>query len=301
MQVAPGSTELPGDYFMRLQSDLDNTEFNNTSNNPKLNNKTQPIFYTDTNGFAVEKRATLNNLPYHANHYPLTYFAHIQDPQRHLRLSLLTDRAHGVGSPVQGRLEVLFDRRLLYNDARGIAEGVLDSEEVISNYIIKLENISGHFSSPGSDYSSWEPTLDVQHASKNLNHPPAIFMYDALTTHRSGSMSFFSKPFPANIHLLNLAALESAGNQYDFKSVPSNKALLILQRLLHKTHVKCQDGNRTQYLATLDTNLFLNHSSVTHVSLGGTRNISHPNVSISSVADIPINWISGLGSFLLQF
>ncbi|ODM95348.1 Alpha-mannosidase 2x, partial [Orchesella cincta] len=71
-----------GEYFMRFQTDLVSTQTSNESEN------SQPVFFTDTNGHAVEKRVTVDNLPYQANHYPMTHFAFIQDDSAKMRFTV---------------------------------------------------------------------------------------------------------------------------------------------------------------------------------------------------------------------
>lgn len=273
-------TDLPGEYYMRFQSDLNNTEKSRLENITEfLPEKNRPVIFTDTNGFSVEKRVTFNKLPYQAHVYPITQLAFIQDTIKQVRLSLLTDRSQGVTSAgIRGRLETLFDRRLRYDDARGMDEGVMDPENTVQNYILNLEHIPTEFANDNNVYS-WQPSLSVQKLAKYLNHQPTIFLYDALYTHESGEISLFSHEFPDDVYLLNLQTLSGSENQEDIKSVPSTKALMILQKLSYfnntrPNHSRAYPGKDTMDSchyqdSSLNTTIHLNHS-VKRTNLVGT-------------------------------
>ncbi|XP_072947018.1 lysosomal alpha-mannosidase-like [Epargyreus clarus] len=88
------------------------------------------IFYTDSNGRQMLKRKlnerpqwnlTLEE-PIAGNYYPVTNKIYIEDDQN--RLAVLTDRAEGGTSLVEGDIELMLHRRLLHDDAFGVGEAL---------------------------------------------------------------------------------------------------------------------------------------------------------------------------------
>lgn len=89
-------------------------------------------------------------------------------------------RAHGFNSMHPGRLETLIERRTLYDDGRGMSEGVTDNRKTVSNYIFHLERldsseVSGINPDDSTDYRNNLPTLDAHRLSLGLNYAPHTF------------------------------------------------------------------------------------------------------------------------------
>lgn len=78
------------EMFMRVVSDIQNGE--------------PPEFYTDSNGFSMQRRIKVERIGIEGNYFPMTTMAYIQDSS--VRLTLLTDHAHGAASWQPGFLEV---------------------------------------------------------------------------------------------------------------------------------------------------------------------------------------------------
>lgn len=104
------------ELFMRIISDIQNGE--------------PPEFYTDSNGFSMQKRVKVERIGMEGNYFPITNMAYIQDNK--IRLSLLTNHAQGAASWQPGFLEVMLDRRTLYDDSRGMGEGLVDNQQTVS-------------------------------------------------------------------------------------------------------------------------------------------------------------------------
>ncbi|CAL8113268.1 unnamed protein product [Orchesella dallaii] len=237
--VKPQGTKY-GEFFMSFQTSLE------TKEKSFYDDGEEPTFYTDT-GLAVEKRMKVSRLPYEASIYPVTNYAFIQDEQSETRFSILVDRAHGITSPKSGQLEIIFDRRLPYDDARGMDEGVNDPEDMVSNYVLVLEP----FQRVKGD-KTWEPSLDVQRASKFLNYQPTAFVYDSEASDNKNMhprVALFSRQFPSDMFLLNMRT--SAGSS---RGVPSKRALMLLQNLGHMANV---DNSKF-----LNSDLRVNHYAV---------------------------------------
>lgn len=79
-----------------------------------IDNGVRSVMYSDQSGFQYHRREKVQSLGIEANYYPITTAAFIQDSE--LRLSLLTNHAQGAASLEPGYLEVMLDRRTLYDD-----------------------------------------------------------------------------------------------------------------------------------------------------------------------------------------
>lgn len=91
------------EMFMRFQTSIENGE--------------DPEFYSDLNGFQWQPRKKVAEIGIEGNYFPITTSAFIQDNQ--MRLTLMTTHAQGAASLEAGQLEVMLDRRTLYDDYRG--------------------------------------------------------------------------------------------------------------------------------------------------------------------------------------
>ncbi|XP_076365138.1 alpha-mannosidase 2-like isoform X2 [Tachypleus tridentatus] len=201
------------ELFMRVQSDLNNKN----------------TFYTDSSGFQMVKRYTHAHVPTEANFYPVTSAAYIEDSD--WRLTMLMSHAHGCSSLHSGWLEVVLDRRLRFDDSRGMAEGVMDNKRTNAHFWLLLEKLR---SDPTEDEV---PNLShlANVLSSVLNYPAIILASDGKEERPlRGAMTFIEKAFPCDVHLVNLRTIPKAGN-YNY---PSNSSLLILHRRGHSCNVK---------------------------------------------------------------
>ncbi|GJY15527.1 glycosyl hydrolase family 38 protein [Tanacetum coccineum] len=90
--------------------------------------KTKKTFYTDSNGRDFIKRVLdfrtdwdlEVNEPVAGNYYPINLGAYVEDGSK--ELSVLVDRAVGGSSLVDGQIELMLHRRLLFDDAKGVGE-----------------------------------------------------------------------------------------------------------------------------------------------------------------------------------
>lgn len=151
------------------------------------------------------------------NYYPLTTQAFIQDGRR--RLSLLVAHAQGAAAWQPGWLEVMLDRRTLYDDSRGMGEGVVDNKKTLMRYWLLLEEQSSN--DIETDVLP-RPSLFAQHLSNELIYPANVFVSE--TPVPPTGLSLFDKPFPCDLHLVNLRTLS------DLAQFPSRSALLVAHR-----------------------------------------------------------------------
>ncbi|XP_023937479.2 alpha-mannosidase 2 isoform X2 [Bicyclus anynana] len=234
------------ELFMRVQTDLQNGEV--------------PEFYTDQNGFHYQKRVKVGKLGVEANYYPLTTMAWLQDERT--RLTYVTDHAQGAAAYEPGRLEVMLDRRTLYDDHRGVGEGVVDNKPTLLRNWLLLEPLA-----PAPEPAYELPSRTAERLSRALNYPAGVFLVDsgegevAVRSHGA-----FSRGFPPALHVLNLRTVsEDAPEQ-----APSREAYLVLHRPGTSCSVGDASGASSRFTAdSAFGNLRL--ANVTAVSLTGLR------------------------------
>ncbi|XP_050085096.1 alpha-mannosidase 2 isoform X2 [Anopheles aquasalis] len=222
------------ELFMRFITDIEN----GASENPE--------FYSDLNGFQYQKRVKVSTIGVEGNYFPITSGAFIQDER--MRLTLLTTHAQGAASLEPGQLEVMLDRRTLYDDYRGMGEGVIDSRLTRHRFWLTLETIDGapRSSATGDNGDSSEnrkpsanednpaeyqlPSIFANNLANGLNYPANLFIverYDEtsqIELHRA--VQLLAVQFPCDLHILNLRTLTES----TLPLFPSSSALLVLQR-----------------------------------------------------------------------
>ena len=176
-------------------------------------------FFTDQSGLGMIRRDWQESLPLSANHFPVTQATYLEDAEH--RLSLLVDHATGASSVEEGVLEVMVDRRTMYDDARGMGEGVTDSRATVHGYWLMLEPRD-----PGSVSSSPDtaPSLSplASQLSRYLDNPSTV-MSSSSPLH--SSVSLINSPLPCDHHLINLRSWSPRSS-----SSSDSSALMILQR-----------------------------------------------------------------------
>jgi len=196
------------ELFMRFVSDIKNGD--------------PPEFYSDQNGFQMQKRVKIERIGIEGNYYPLTSSAYIEDNRQ--RLTLLVNHAQGAASWQPGWLEVMLDRRTLYDDARGMGEGVVDNKRTLTKYWLLVEDTT-----PQAAPHHSRLTLLSNHLSNSLIYPSNVFVLEGgqtppVPTHRR--VHLVNRPFPCDVHLMNLRTLTDPG----FQQFPAPAALLVLHR-----------------------------------------------------------------------
>lgn len=206
------------ELFMRLVTSIDNG--------------VRSVFYSDQNGFQYQRREKIQSLGVEANYYPITTAAFIQDES--FRLSLLTTHAQGAASLEPGYLEVMMDRRTLYDDYRGMGEGVVDSTLTRQKYWIVLEEFNegaNPINEPPKMQRDYE-TLSyfVNQLSNILNYPVNLYFVekqDESSTIRLNSIvSLYQLKFPCDVHLTTLRTQTES----NLPLFPSRTALMVLHR-----------------------------------------------------------------------
>ncbi|XP_055937632.1 lysosomal alpha-mannosidase-like [Argiope bruennichi] len=171
------------------------------------------IFYTDSNARETIKRARdhQENFPWNitekiaGNYYPVTSWIYIRDEARNLQLSLLTDRCEGGGSIVDGSIELMLHRRLLFDDGYGVNEALNEPGFDGRGLVVR-----------GSHYLTLGPIDDMTPLNKRLTkirfHTPVLgfarIPYSNLSRYSLNDFRGLKRRLPHNVHLLTLEKLD---------------------------------------------------------------------------------------------
>lgn len=253
------------ELFMRLVTNIDNGA--------------DPIVYTDLNGFQHQRREKVSSLGIEANYYPITTSAFIQDNEH--RITLLTTHAQGAASLEPGYLEVMLDRRTLYDDYRGMGEGIVDNKLTRQKYWLILENIHEGINKKnenGKIKRDFEISSYFVNQLSNIHNYPVNLYFIEQSEDKSQievnkMTSLFKTKFPCDVHLMTLRT-QSESNLPMF---PSRSALFVLHRQAFSCKIKeignlCNDGIGNAFIDD-SLNAFKNIGleSVHSVSLTGAK------------------------------
>ncbi|XP_033127426.1 alpha-mannosidase 2-like [Anneissia japonica] len=186
------------------------------------------IFFTDLNGFQIQKRKTLSKLPTQGNFYPMVSMAYLEDTTS--RFTVHSRQTLAAASLGQGWLEVIMDRRLMQDDNRGLQQGVMDNKRTPNKFRFLLERREKG-TEPGTDnLPVGYPSL-LSHASSLItNHP--VYIHTAISENANEAkilpeFEIFQTPLPCDIHLVNLRTrVEQTTNMVTAK----DESLVILHR-----------------------------------------------------------------------
>ena len=103
------------------------------------------MFYTDANGRETIRRTRdfrptwelQTGQPVASNYYPVTSWLFLRDLAKDLQMTILTDRSQGGSSMMDGTLELMLHRRLLFDDAYGMEEALNEPGQFSYNYELK--------------------------------------------------------------------------------------------------------------------------------------------------------------------
>lgn len=204
------------ELFMRFVTDIENGEI--------------PEMYSDLNGFQYQRRVKVPAIGVEGNYFPITTAAFIQDEKT--RLTLLTTHAQGAASLEPGQLEVMVDRRTLYDDYRGMGEGVVDSRQTRHKFWLILEEFEDKAAATAARTEYQVPSLFVNQLANAHNYPANLYFIEKQSEDDGAkldivkSVELLTAKFPCDLHLMSLRTL----TEPDLPLFPSRSALMIVHR-----------------------------------------------------------------------
>lgn len=145
-----------------------------------------------------------------------------------VRFTLLTTHAQGAASYEPGQLEVMLDRRTLYDDYRGMGEGIVDSRLTRHKFWVLIEDMpSSQSSSKPKQYQV--PSLLTNYLANGLRYPPTVYFVENFENSpqlKTKALLLDNGAWPCDVHLMNLRTL----SEEQLQLFPSSSALMVLQR-----------------------------------------------------------------------
>lgn len=139
------------EWFVRLSSPIANKGY----------------FHTDLNGFNFETHRFREDMPIQSQVYPMPTMASIQDDR--LRMTVLSDHAHGTASLLDGSIDVVLDRTLEQDDKRGLFAAIHENRPIRSRLRVVLEQDGYSLS------EEFNLTQFCRHMLLELQHPLELF------------------------------------------------------------------------------------------------------------------------------
>lgn len=142
-----------------------------------------------------------------------------------VRFSLLTTHAQGAASYEPGQLEVMLDRRTLYDDYRGMGEGIVDSRLTRHKFWVVIEDMP--VVTKPKKYQV--PSLLTNYLANGLRYPPTIYFVENFENPpqlKNKALLLENGAWPCDVHLINFRTL----SEEQLQLFPSSSALMVLQR-----------------------------------------------------------------------
>ncbi|XP_069117239.1 alpha-mannosidase 2x-like isoform X2 [Argopecten irradians] len=221
--------------------------FNTNIKNPDLS------YYTDENGFQLIGRSTDTKLRTEANYYPMTSMAILEDQVN--RLTLHSAQPHGVAGLKQGQLEIMLERQLMYDDERGLGEGVEDNKLTLSRFVLQIEQFTEH--QPANPGLTTFPSLLGLSIGEALQQPIVTLYTQVNTDILARVFSPSQGPLPCDITLVSLRNLVNEVLDYQDTSL-----------LLHRRGFICSlpaDGTECSLASNLTISSMLKDLSADNV------------------------------------
>ncbi|CAG0884611.1 unnamed protein product [Darwinula stevensoni] len=192
--------------------------------NTAVENGNPPVFYTDGNGFNMQKRVLIDKIGVEGNYYPVTTAIFIEDAME--RMTILTSHSHGASSLQTGSIEIGLDRRADVDDGRGLGEGIVHEGPSRTYFWLLPESRDQE----ETDVKK-VPFLSLLaiYLSQGLNYPPVLSVIDSqrIAPPSKGHVNCLSRSFPCDIHLLGMRHDSHPSNL----STSGTSTMLMLHRL----------------------------------------------------------------------
>ncbi|XP_071128530.1 alpha-mannosidase 2-like [Mytilus edulis] len=176
------------------------------------NIQNKDIYFTDSNGFQMNRRKPRKNLPIGANFYPFTTMAVVEDTDT--RLTIHTAQPLGVASFTPGSLEIMLDR-VPMSFGKGLDEPVTDNKPAISKFILHLEQFRDHHITKDYRQYQMQPSM-TSYIINDLLQNPVISLYSFTSVNfKIKELSFLnSDKLPCDISIANFRSLLTESGKF---------------------------------------------------------------------------------------
>lgn len=232
-------------------------------------NNDKGSFFTDENGFQYIGRkrhptdGRFQNIE--RNYYPVSTMAFIEDGKT--RVTLHTGQAHGASSLERGWLEFMVERQLLYDDERGLGEGISDNKLTMTKYMLTVE----HYDTDTFEDKFTFPSLQSTVINEFLNQP-ILKMYTPINSEIiSPNFVTMKEPLPCDIFIVGMKSLFKTDFSYNGTSL-----------IVHRKGYRCGYPSRGLQCSSSDVNVASLFPGVTKNSARETT-LTHLTTKSSSV------------------
>ncbi|KAH9509722.1 Alpha-mannosidase 2x [Bulinus truncatus] len=241
------------------------------------------VFYSDLNGFQMQKRKYYQKLTLQGNVYPMPTMAYLQDGMR--RVSVLSAQSAGAANLIPDSMDVMLDRRLSQDDNRGLGQGVLDNHPTLSKFRLLFEKRSAaaQVVTPESSF----PSLLGQLSSLALIHPVFVMPRNVQGKEYplNKEMLLLTDSLPCEVHLLNLRVLQHGDDQKELQYVPKDSSLLLLRNFPHDCgfaapHLSCLSTDGKIVLSKLFSNAEVKESVQTSLTMATQLAVIDPSSTL---------------------
>lgn len=159
----------------------------------------------------------------------------------------------------------MIDRRTLYDDYRGMGEGVVDSRQTRHKFWILLEHFQSSGDNKPTDQNEYQvPSLFTNQLSNSLIYPANAYFIDSQDMTQlelNKHVNLVEQKFPCDLHLVTLRTL----TEEELPLFPSRSALMILHRQSYSC--KFEDGAHSKQCAknAFTKNMF-NHLQIESIA-----------------------------------
>ncbi|KAH3844392.1 hypothetical protein DPMN_086650 [Dreissena polymorpha] len=199
-------------------------------------------FFTDQNGFQFIQRkrhpTDVNYQNIERNYYPMTTMAFLQDSMT--RVTLHSGQSLGVASLEKGWLEVMLDRQLLYDDGRGLGEGISDNKLTITKFILQIEQSETVLREETFSYPSINSIVTNEFLNQPLQRMFSLVNSDIISLNFLPMLS----SLPCDISLVSLKTLFNGDHSYNETGV-----------VLHRRGFRCGFRDDGAMCSEKDVNL----------------------------------------------
>lgn len=170
-------------------------------------------FFTDQNGFQYIGRkhhpSDPNLYRIERHFYPATTLSFIQDTNT--RVTLHFGQPLGVASLERGQMEVMMDRQLLYDDERGLGEGISDNKLTMTKFILQIERTDSKITEEKFSY----PSLQSIVMNEFLNQPIQKMYTQINSDAMSLNFSPLTQSLPCDIFIVTMKSLLRNGDKHN--------------------------------------------------------------------------------------
>ncbi|XP_011872614.1 PREDICTED: lysosomal alpha-mannosidase isoform X2 [Vollenhovia emeryi] len=178
------------------------------------NLQTDKTFYTDSNGREMLKRVRNYRPtwdlkleePISGNYYPVISKIALKDEKKQLKLNILVDRSQGGSSLEDGAIELMLHRRLLKDDAFGVAEALNETAFGEGLVVRGTHYLFGGKVKDADEFVLKEKELALKLALHSwiLGAPANLNNIENVPAEPKKLITGLNKALPPNVHILTL-------------------------------------------------------------------------------------------------